>query len=158
MKLLALDISSTNIGYIVWDGDTVTLFGTIVIKGELFDRLIKAHPQIEALIDRAQPDAVAYEGPAYKTSAMAMIAQQRMVGIALLVAGLRRLPVMEIAPATAKKALTGAGNANKHIMQFHANQYADRVDVPFDEHQADALGVAMAAFGKMAYEVRKRAA
>jgi crossover junction endodeoxyribonuclease RuvC len=154
MKLLALDISSTNIGYVVWTGDMVDLAGTIVLKSPiLMRRLIAAQPQIEALIEQVQPDAVAYEGPAHRTSALSMVAQQRMVGVALLSAGLRRIEAIEIAPASAKKALTGNGHAKKEQMMFHAGQL---VGVQIDEHQADALGVALAAWPGLIQ--RKRAA
>jgi crossover junction endodeoxyribonuclease RuvC len=142
MKLLALDISSTNIGYVVWDGDAATLTGTLALKGDLLARIVAAQPRVEALVEQVQPDAVAYEGPAHRAHALSMIAQQRMVGIVLLIAGMRRLPLIEIAPAAAKKALSGNGNANKQMMELCAGAYL----TGHDEHQADALGVALAAW------------
>lgn len=152
MKLLALDISSTNIGYVVWDGSRVGAFGTLALKStNLLTRLTMAHPLIESLIDRTNPDAIAYEGPAHKTYALAMIAQQRMVGVILLTVGMRHLPLIEIAPAAAKKALTRKGNANKDTMQLYASAYTD---LPFDEHQADALGVALAAWDTLTQKRR----
>ena len=142
MKLLALDISSTNIGYVVWDGDGAETVGTLTLKGDLLARIVAAQPQIEALVERVQPDAIAYEGPAHRAHALSMVAQQRMVGIALLIAGLRKIPLVEIAPSAAKKALSGNGNANKQMMEMCAGAYLSG----HDEHQADALGVALAAW------------
>lgn len=139
--ILGLDCSSTTIGWVLWDGTQAAMSQTITLKGELLQRMRLAERCVMALIDRHGPDVVAIEGPTTRF-ANHVIAQQRVCGVVLLVIDKASLLSLEIAPATAKKALTGTGKADKALMVRNAEGYLGACD----EHQADALGVAMAAW------------
>lgn len=69
--------------------------------------------------------------------ANAIIPQARVSGAVLAVVAERGLLWVEIAPAQAKQALTGKGNASKADMKQAAGLS--------DEHQADAYALAIAA-------------
>ncbi len=142
MRLLALDASSTNIGWVLLRDDDVEAHGTIVLKGDQRQRLCLTETLIDGLIKKHAPDGIAYEGPT-RTFQSAIIAQQRVVGVILLTVNRLGMVDVEIAPAAAKKALTGKGNAKKPQMIAAAAAHLSGV---YDEHAADALGVALAAF------------
>lgn len=141
--LLALDISSTAIGYVVLDGTVVRNRGTRLLKSKcLQTRVTMAYHALRLLLDEVQPTHLAYEGAAYHAQPLALIAQQNVVGVLLLLCEQRGLTAIAIPPAAAKKALTGQGNAPKAAM-VAATQTAFGT-LRISEHEADALGVALA--------------
>lgn len=140
-KVLGLDCSSTHIGWCLWTGTAATAHGTIALRGDLTARISLAEIALSELFIRHAPDVIAIEG-ATTRYASHVIAQQRVVGVLMLAATRMGLLTVEIAPATAKKALTGSGKADKQLMQTMAANYLQ----DYDEHAADALGVALAAY------------
>lgn len=137
MKILALDMSSTKIG-LCYDGTefrTITLIGDIALRCELAHRLITNY-----LNGWQDIDLVAIESPVGRFT-KAIIPQARVSGAILGELSRRELAWIEIAPAEAKKALTGKGNAKKPQMIAAA-------PAGCDEHQADAYGLWKAAQGK----------
>lgn len=162
MNTLALDISSTNIGAVALVDGSVAWAGTLVLKGDLWHRIRQArHELLAHLVPQLAAyaiDAVAYEGPAHRAQILSVVAQQRMVGVALLTL-LERQPdlwIVEVSPATAKKALTGSGRADKAAMILSAaSQITWRQPT---EHEADALAVGLAAQPMLAMPVLKPAA
>jgi Holliday junction resolvasome RuvABC endonuclease subunit len=151
--LLALDASSTSIGAVVWNLDN-----DAVVKHEVWhakdgatigQRIAGTVSFVEPLCIMYRPLALAYEGPAYRTTPLALIVQQRVVGMVLYLAHERGLPTFEVPPATAKKALTNMGKANKDLMLRFAASYLLGT---YTEHEADALGVAMAASGMIKHK------
>lgn len=151
--ILALDASSTQIGYCVYDG-TVIASGEISLKDpDIAVRCRLAFAQFNGLLELYPlPDVIAIESPVVRFGS-AVIAQARVSGALLCAASLKQLLVVEIAPAAAKKALTGSGNVNKETMQGCAWQlYGVR-----GEHAADAVGIALAA-ARMGITVERQAA
>lgn len=143
MRLLALDASSTNIGWCIWDGSNAEAHGTIRLSGNLVERLCLAETAISALLDKHAPGAIALEAPAFSRTSE-LVSQQRVAGVLLLVVTRRGYLSLEIAPSQAKKVLTGNGRAKKPEMIAAA-----RLHMPTcDEHAADALAVALAAYGR----------
>lgn len=138
MKILALDMSSTAIGmcYDGWDFQTLTLRSPDIAK-----RCLQAATQVRALITDADIDLVVIESPAGRFNG-GLIPQARVSGAVLAVLAVAGVAWTEIAPAAAKKVLTGKGNAKKPDMIAAANRAADRL---LDEHQADAYGLWLAA-------------
>ena len=141
--ILALDASSTTIGYVVYAG-TVLAFGEHKLGGaDIACRCQTARDILTLLLTR-YPDVavVALESPV-ALHAKAVIPQARVSGALLsLVAERAGLLWCEVPPAQAKRALTGHGNATKDEMQQAAVAYGVR-----GEHASDAVGVAKAAVG-----------
>lgn len=138
--ILALDASSTTIGWCVYDGQ-VLAHGEVGLTGDdIAWRCRQALKWLHAHLG-AYPavDCVAIEGPVAQY-ASAVIPQARVSGALMAAAALKHLHVIEVAPTEAKKALAGNGNAKKQLMQTKAAVYGVT-----GEHASDALGVALAA-------------
>jgi Holliday junction resolvasome RuvABC endonuclease subunit len=156
MTTLALDISSTAIGFVVRDGDSALTLGTIKLKARrLNTRIAMAHLAFQNLLERHAPTAICFEGPAY--AGHGVVEQARVVGVLCLLAEQRGLEPVEIPPSSAKKALTGKGNANKELMLMHARGIL-RDAQQLDEHSADAYGVLLAYEAKHSTNTQKEAA
>lgn len=170
--ILGLDISSSSIGYCIRN-TTVISRGVIRLdaKAAIGARCMAAHDALEKLLDQHAVDLVAVESPVARY-AKAIIPQCRMSGVMLELAERRGVLACEIAPKEAKRALVGNGNASKEQMLFAAAGYFgyNRVGlhyakrrgewcaykpplfsglVAYSEHEADALGVAVAAERKV---------
>jgi len=145
--LLALDASSTTIGWVVCAGTAVHDAGTIQLTGHIIaGRCHQASCALEGVLAR-HPDVrlLAIEAPVARF-AKALIPQARVSGALMAVAARHDLAVLEIAPRQAKQALTGCGLADKAAMQRLAAQTGW---TPGTEHEADALGIAWAALARL---------
>lgn len=139
--LLAIDASSTNLGWVVLDDGAVRDHGEARLTGaDVNDRCRQAHAYVSALL-RCHPDvdAVAIESPVGRF-VKAVIPQALVSGAIRTAARLVDLHVVDVAPTEAKRALVGAGAASKTLMQACADKRGVR-----GEHAADALGVGLAA-------------
>ena len=138
LTILGLDISSTHIGLVLLAGDARLDRLTWRLSGrDIAERCLLARDCVAAYLDQqADVDIVAIEAPVARY-ANALIPQARVSGAVLAVVAARGLLWVEVSPAEAKQALTGKGNATKGEMIA--------VSGLSDEHQADALGLAMAA-------------
>lgn len=140
--ILAIDASSTTLGYVLWQAGAVLAFGEHRLAGaDIACRSRSARDILERLLDRyAGVCVVAIEAPVARY-ASAVIPQARVSGALLsLVAERVGLLWCEVPPAQAKRALTGHGDASKEEMQAAARVYGVS-----GEHAADALGVAKSA-------------
>jgi len=151
--LLALDASSTSIGAVVWNRTEDAFVHSLVWHAPrtaaIGARIELAATWLKERVFLWPPDVLAYEGPAHRTTPLALIAQQRMVGMVLYLAQRNGMPTIEVPPATAKKALTGSGNASKTLMLATARTI---IGTPVSEHESDALGVALAASGMIKHK------
>lgn len=147
--ILALDASSTTIGYCFYDG-TVIASGEIRLQSDhIAERCRLAYAQFNGLLQLYPlPDVVAIESPVARYAG-AVIPQARVSGALMVAATLVGLMVIEIEPQKAKYALTGKGNAGKPEMQ----EVAWRAFGIRGEHAADALGIALAAYNLVSIEI-----
>lgn len=140
MKILALDMSSSHIG-LCYDGrefETIALRQLdIARRCEWAAQLVRGH----IVVWKEDIDLVVIESPVSRF-AKALIPQARVSGAVLALISQYGIAWTEIAPAAAKKTLTGKGNASKDDMVTMA--YAD-TGIHMDEHQADAYGLWLAA-------------
>lgn len=169
-KILALDISSTFLGWCYLHPAQRPLARSIVLgaKLDIADRCAKAQAEVALLLAACDDiDCVAIEAPVF-AHASAIIAQCRVAGAVLAEVRAHGLTWCEVSPASAKRALADAGNADKKQMLTAAAAHFghdplfleiecrrglwaawmnDRLI--YDEHAADALGVALASGGKV---------
>ena len=166
--ILGMDISSTAIGYVVRNGAVIDR-GVIRLDGKahIGARCVVARDALAALLDRIVVDAIAIESPVARF-ASAIIPQCRVGGVVLELAERRGIVTCEIAPAEAKRALASNGDASKAQMlaaaAAHFGYDGDALAYVarrgewiaitsgmgvYSEHEADALGVAMAAARKV---------
>ena len=164
-NILALDISSTAIGWCYLQDDRAPLAKSIALggKADIAARCAKAQAEVGLLIAACgSVDCVVIEAPVFQYANSA-IAQCRVAGAVLAELSAHNLAWCEIAPSVAKRALTGRGDAKKlHMLQSAAHyfnqdalflEFAERRGVwaawmneycVYDEHAADALGLALA--------------
>jgi Holliday junction resolvasome RuvABC endonuclease subunit len=155
--LLALDPSSTNIGWSLWDIACGRLIagGTLKLGGKnLAIRLSAARVAIGQLItnllaDHPIPGAVAYEYGAFASTGRDE--QQQALGVIRMVLyellGLSEEHTIKVAPNAAKKALTGYGKR----IGTHDEDKQRMIDASAahitgaDDHAADSAAVAIGA-------------
>ncbi len=147
VTILGLDASSTAIGWVVYDG-AVLAHGQLLLTGaDIADRCRQAHAGLNLILSNyPYIDAIAIESPV-AAFAKALIPQARVSGALLAVASLKGILTCEVTPSAAKAILVGSGTASKTLMQAAAEQYGVS-----GEHAADALGVALAALGRVRKE------
>lgn len=112
-------------------------------------RFAAFHDFLADTLTTMQPDALAFESPILPRGTMSMQTTEHtlrtligLVSIAELIARLREVRCLEVNVATAKKALTGNGRAEKSDMVAAATNRGWAVA---DDHQADACAVALVA-------------
>lgn len=145
--ILALDASSTNIGWVLYAGQVLD-YGEHKLQGDdIALRCQTAYEILALLLDRyPQIDCLAIESPVAGFG-KSVIPQCRVSGALMACAAQRWKPIIEIAPKAAKLALAGKGTASKDTMMARARAYGVS-----GEHASDALGVALAAAGKVEVE------
>lgn len=164
MQIIALDISSTHIGWVRADEQGVQEVGTEHLLGSIEERILQAYTFLGGdLFPYWRTDIVYVEAPAVCFPKGA-IPQLRVNGAIMLAARQLGIRWVEVTPTQAKHALTGSGRAKKGAMLRATAQilgYTHRaIDISrtrgawrlfvdgdievCDEHAADALGVYLA--------------
>lgn len=149
--VLALDASSTTIGWCVLECGCVRDRGTQLLRAsDINERCRLAFAHLQALI-RVHPDidVIAIESPASRFN-KSLIPQCLVSGALRTAATLAELLILDVEPATAKKCLTGVGNAPKDAMVAAARVVLGECT----EHEADAYAVGLVA----AFRARKEVA
>ncbi|OHA48728.1 MAG: crossover junction endodeoxyribonuclease RuvC [Candidatus Terrybacteria bacterium RIFCSPHIGHO2_01_FULL_48_17] len=147
MMVLGIDPGFSRTGFGVVTGSArpeAITFGVIAPKGgELGERLQFFSHEINGLLTKTRPDRVVLEkvfwgqarGDAFKTLYVR--------GIVLLAAADRKLPVVELSPASVKKAICGTGSASKRQIQETVAKLLDLSQPPSPPDAADALAIAI---------------
>ena len=171
--ILALDASSTTLGWCVLAPGRPPLAKTIVLGSSRDDialRCLRAQQELALLIAASAPDAIAIEKWVWRFP-NTTIPQVLVQGALLAELQAHNLAYAVIQPSEGKQALTGAGVASKREMLEAAAphfgydtlllRYEERRGlwyavqcgaVVYDEHAADALGIAIAAVGRVVVE------
>lgn len=133
-------------GVILSEGSRLSHVAHGVIKPppsqQLASRLHDIFEALSAVIEEHQPHEAAVEETFVNSNARAALALGQARGVALAAAARRGLMVAEYAPTTIKKAVVGAGGADKDQVAFMVRRLLPAAgDVSADA--ADALGVAL---------------
>lgn len=118
--------------------------GTVTSTGgeDLAPRLVELHHGLSAVIAEHQPDEAAVEHTFVNTNPTATLKLGQARGVALLVPALAGLSVAEYAPNAVKKAVVGAGHAEKEQIQHMVRILLPKA-VWKGADAADALAVAI---------------
>jgi crossover junction endodeoxyribonuclease RuvC len=109
---------------------------------QLASRLHDLFEALSAVIEEHQPHEAAVEETFVNSNARAALALGQARGVTLAAAARRGMIVAEYAPTTIKKAVVGAGSADKNQVAFMVRRLLPTAgDVTADA--ADALGVAL---------------
>lgn len=133
-------------GLVVSDGARLSHAGHGVItpapQQQLASRLFDLFEGLRGVIEAHAPDEAAVEETFVNANARAALALGQARGVALAAAAQRGLAVAEYSPATIKKAVVGAGGADKAQIAFMVRRLLPAAgDVSADA--ADALAAAL---------------
>lgn len=148
MRILGLDpgLRHTGWGVIEVDGNRLTPIGSGAVSTDgartLADRLVEIHDGLSAIVADFSPEEAAVEETFVNKNPVSTLKLGQARGIALLVPALAGVGVFEYAPNKIKKAVVGAGHADKR--QIHAMIGVLLAGCPIpNDHAADALAAAI---------------
>ncbi len=126
----------------------------------LGERLCAIHDALQQVIESFAPDEAAVEMTFVNRDAAATLKLGQARGIAMLVPARAGLIVAEYAPNAVKKAIVGAGHAEKRQIRMMVSVLLPRAEFDTDD-SADALAIAICHAhhrGAMALRIRDSAA
>lgn len=150
MLILGIDPGTTRMGYAIIDVSNSKLNKVLSIGyvnlsdiSEHAEKLKNIYEEINCLIEKYRPDALAIESPFYGKNVQSMLKLGRAQGVAMAVAFVHQLSVTEYAPKKVKSSITGNGNASKEqVFAMLKNLISfDYIDKYLDA--TDALAVAV---------------
>ncbi|MBI3397249.1 crossover junction endodeoxyribonuclease RuvC [Candidatus Woesebacteria bacterium] len=154
MLILGIDPGTATTGFGLIDsngkGVNVVDWGLIETNkdGVLGARLEIIHKQILDLLEKHNPDIMAIERIFFARNAKTAIAVGQAQGVMILAASMYKKEVVEYAPMTIKKVITGSGNADKKSVQkalrsiFGAKIKSKAKKRTHFDNAADALAIA----------------
>lgn len=98
---------------------------------------------IETLIATYSPDVLVVESQFVQKNVQSALKLGMAKGMAILAAERRGIPIEEIAPTRAKKAVVGNGSASKEQVQRMIQSLLNLSELPQPEDAADALALAL---------------
>ena len=147
MRVLGIDPGLVNMGWgvIHVDGSRLSHVANGVCKsgkGNLAERLLALHDQLEAVIARHAPEAAAVEQTFVNSNGAATLKLGQARGVAMLVPARAGLAVGEYAPNAIKKAVVGVGHADKTQIAHMVKLQLPGVELTGPD-AADALAIAI---------------
>jgi len=147
MRVLGIDpgLRSMGWGVIHVDGSRLSHVANGACKsgtGDLADRLVSLHDQLEDVIAEYAPVAAAVEQTFVNSDAVGTLKLGQARGIAMLVPARAGLAIGEYAPNAVKKAVVGVGHADKAQVQHMVKLQLPGVKLA-NADAADALAIAI---------------
>ena len=158
--VLGLDPGTLKAGFgclvLAPDGPRLVACGVIAPKAKLSvpERLAHIQEELEELLAVLRPGAVAIEGAFAARNVRSALRLGEARGMMLATVARRGIPVAEIAPAAAKRAVLGHGGGSKEQVASMVKRHLgkDELDVPLDA--TDALAIALAHVQRREFEAR----
>lgn len=153
-RVLGIDPALVATGYAVLEpGDGLSVLDAGVIEtsaqAPLDDRINLIYDGVWRLLDKHAPEALALEDlyAAYTFPRTALLMAHAR-GVVCLAARQRGVPVITLAPAAVKRAVTGNGAAGKEQVQRSVQHLLGLPELPRPSHVADALALAFTALSR----------
>ncbi|MDI9470491.1 MAG: crossover junction endodeoxyribonuclease RuvC [Bacillota bacterium] len=149
MRVLGIDPGYAILGYGVVDYEAGRLrlvdHGTVeTAPGQPFEhRLLAIADAVGEIISRTKPELVAIEEQFFAQNKTTALGTAQARGAVITEAARAGLRVYEYTPAEIKKAVTGAGRAEKGQVQLMVKVLLNLTEVPRPDDAADALAVAI---------------
>ena len=149
MIILGIDPGYATIGFGVVEtvGSQAALrhYGTITTPAEMAfpQRLAVIYRDMNTLIDRVAPEAMAIEELFWGHNVTTGIGVSHGRGVILLAAAQRDLPIFEYTPMQIKQSVVGYGNATKHQVMDMTRRLLHMQEVARPDDAADAIAVAL---------------
>lgn len=106
-------------------------------------KLKKIFERISYLIKQYRPSCCAIEAPFYGKNVQSMLKLGRAQGVAITVAMLHEIPVMEYSPKKIKLSVTGNGNASKEQVAGMLQRLLSFKTLPKNKDATDGLAAAV---------------
>ena len=106
-------------------------------------RLADLFAQVEELLDRHNPDALALEAIYFGQNVRSAFAVGQARGVVLMAAGRRSIPCQDYTPQQVQGAVCGSGRAPKEQVTRMVQSLLALPEPPTPDHAADALAVAI---------------
>lgn len=148
IRIIGIDpgLRNTGWGVIGQEGTKLTYIadGTLHSEGDssLAERLLQLHTQLIDVIRAYEPDEAAVEETFVNTDARATLKLGQARGVLMLAPAMLKLPVSEYAPNTVKKAVVGAGHAEKDQVKHMVKLLLPKARMKSAD-STDALAVAI---------------
>lgn len=149
MRILGIDPGYAIVGYGVLDYQnnkfSVVDFGAITTPAGMdFNRRLEIiYDEMEVIIKRHKPEAMAIEKLFYNTNAKTVIDVGQARGVIMLAAQKNQLPAFEYTPLQVKQSVVGYGRAEKKQVQEMTRIMLHLDSVPKPDDTADALAMAI---------------
>jgi crossover junction endodeoxyribonuclease RuvC len=148
VRILGIDpgLRRTGWGVIEIDGNRLAFVGCGSVEPPealpLASRLLTIHQGLTSVIGKFQPVEAAVEQTFVNKDGVATLKLGQARGVAMLVPAQFSIPVAEYAPNQVKKAVTGAGHADKQQILVMLKILLPKAD-PNSPDAADALAIAI---------------
>ena len=148
VRIIGIDpgLRNTGWGVISQEGSKLTYIadGAIHSDGDasLAERLLQLHTQLVDILRQFDPDEAAVEETFVNTDARATLKLGQARGVLMLAPAMLKLPVSEYAPNTVKKAVVGAGHAEKDQVKHMVKLLLPKATMRTAD-STDALAVAI---------------
>ncbi len=169
MRILGIDPGYAIVGYGIIDYSkgkfSVIGYGAVTTKAGIPfpERLNSIFNDLEYLIDKYKPDALAIEKLYFNTNTTTAIDVAQARGVIVLAAQKGGVTVNEYTPLQVKQSVTGYGRAEKHQVMEMIKSLLGLKAVPKPDDTADALALAVchahysgSAFSKLCLEENKK--
>jgi crossover junction endodeoxyribonuclease RuvC len=149
MKILGVDPGTIVMGYgvISSEDDEIELltYGAIKTKGHtsIGERLSLLYRELNKIIAKYKPDAVAIEQPFVAKNVSSALAVGRAQAVAILAAANARIPSFEYTPAQVKLRVSNYGASSKEQIQEMVRLQLGLSHIPEPSDAADALAIAL---------------
>jgi crossover junction endodeoxyribonuclease RuvC len=107
------------------------------------ERLLAIYNQLNAVMDKHNPESMATEQLFFSNNVSTAMNVGAAVGVVLLAAAQRHIPLREYRPVEVKMAVVGYGAAEKKQVQFMVKNLLALEKAPKPDDAADALAIAI---------------
>ena len=149
MRIIGIDPGYAIVGFGVLDYDGYKFrpveYGAVTTEaGMNFPQRLKCiYEDINFILDRFRPDFMAIETLFFTTNQKTAINVAQAIGIVVLAAALRNMPVFEYTPLQVKQAVVGYGKAQKNQVMDMTRRILGLAEIPKPDDAADALAIAI---------------
>ncbi|CAJ1313944.1 crossover junction endodeoxyribonuclease RuvC [Paenibacillus sp. PK4536] len=149
MRVMGIDpgIAIVGFGFIDKNGSKLTPVQYGCIQTEAHtpdeDRLLHVYEGTVQLIEKYQPDTVAFEKLFFNRNVTNAMSVSQARGVMILAAKQKGLPIAEYTPMQVKQAVVGYGKAEKRQVQEMIRMFLNLQKIPKPDDVADALAVAV---------------
>ncbi len=155
MRILGIDPGTVAMGYGVLessDGETTLIdYGVLtpVARSPIGERLAFLYENLQKIISKSQPDAVAVEQPFVAKNVKSALAIGKAQAIAILAAANQGIPSYEYTPTQIKQRVANYGASSKEQIQEMVRLQLGLSQIPEPSDAADALAVALCHISEM---------